>query len=190
MFDFFSKESHNLYTIFHLLGVIVGMGGALTSDAMFFSSIRDEKVTPTEMRFLKLGSRMVWIGLVIVFISGALLFSMNPERYLSSHKFLAKMTIVVIIAANGFFFHFVHFPRLRRHVGHHFPSSDEFMRKAPLLIASGVISIVSWLSALVLGAVGRIGYSYFEIMGAYLIILVCAVFVTILFKHRIIPHLR
>ena len=167
-------ELSNLFTIFHLLGVALGLGGALMSDSMFLSTLKDMKISRTEMRFLQIGSVMVWIGLIILFISGYLLFSLDPDKYLNSDKFLAKMTVVSIILLNGLFLHISLIPRLRRHIGGHLPSSDEFMRKRPLLFTSGAISLVSWLSALTLGALHKVPWSYVEIMGVYLLILLVA----------------
>jgi len=183
-------DYHTSLTALHLLGVVIGMGGAFSSDLAFFSSIRDEKISKTEMRFLKLGGKMVWIGLFVIVISGALLFTENPEHYLNSSKFLAKITIVAIIIANGVIFHAVHIPRLHRHAGQHFPSSDEFMRKAPFLITSGVISIVSWLSAFFLGILGRSPHDYLEILSVYLAVLLPAAAIAVLLKKKLIPHLR
>src|SRR3989344_4267080 len=125
MLDFI--EAKTIYVILHLLGAVIGMGGAFASDAIFFSSVRDGKISDTEMRFIRLGGRMVWVGLAIIIVSGFLLFSLNTERFLNSSKFMAKMTIVAIIVINGAIFHLVHIPRLHKHAGQHLPSSDEFM---------------------------------------------------------------
>jgi len=172
-------------TIFHLLGVVFGAGGALASDFIFFSSIKDKKISHTEMRFLKLGSKMIWVGLAILVISGALLFATDPDRYLHSGKFLAKMTIVAIIIANGIVFHLVHIPRLHRHAGKYLPSEAEFVRRSPSLIASGAISIISWISALVLGAIRSVPYDYWVIMAFYLGILAFGVLTGFILKKRI-----
>lgn len=152
----------------HLIGVAVGAGGAYTSDMMFFSSAKDGKISKTELRFLQIGSKMVWIGLLILFISGAGLFALDPAGYMASTKFQAKATIVLIIFLNGLVFHFAHLDRIKRHVGEHFPSSDEFMRKRPILLASGAVSFVSWTSALILGKLSGLPFSYSEIMLSYL----------------------
>jgi len=165
------------------------MGGAIASDSIFFSSIRDEKISDTEMRFLRLGGKMVWLGLGIIVVSGIFLVAVNPWRYLSSQKFLAKMTIVAILIANGILFHLVHIPRLHRHAGTHFPSSDEFMRAVPLLLASGATSVVSWFSTFVLGAVGRLDFSYGTFMAVYFALLAFAIAAVLIFRKRIIPHL-
>lgn len=185
-----SIELKHLFTIFHFLGIIIGMGGALMSDAIFFSSISDEKVSHTEMRFLRLGGRVVWLGLIIAIISGVLLFSLNPEKYWASSKFLAKMTIVIVIALNGFLFHIIHIPRLHRHIGHHFPSSDEFMRMAPLLIASGAVSVISWAFALILGSLRSLPYSYASIMIVYIATLFISIVIATSLKRILIPHPR
>jgi len=175
-------------TIIHVLGVILGAGGAFMSDVMFASSIRDEKVTHTEMRFLRLGSIVVWIGLAIIIISGFLIFMTDPNGYLASHKFLAKMTIVAIIVVNGLVFHLIHIPRLHRHIGHHFPSSDEFERSVPILLMNGVISVVSWLAAFILGMMRGLPYNYATIMLTYAIVLALAIILTLTFRSHFVPR--
>lgn len=166
---------HNISVIFHLLGVVIGMGGALASDLMFFSSIRDRKISGDEMRFLKLGSKMVWMGLAVIVISGTFLFFENTERYLNSAKFAAKMTIVAILIINGVFFHFLHLPRLNRY-------PDGYIG---FLFMSGAVSMVSWTSALVLGVLGRLTFTYFEIMGVYLIFLLAAIAFSLFLKNKV-----
>ncbi len=163
------------------------MGGALASDSMFLSALKDLKISKTEMRFLKLGSAMVWVGLIILIISGYLLFALSPDKYLNSDKFLAKMTIVAVILLNGLFLHISLIPRLRRHIEGHLPSSDEFMRKRPYLFTSGAVSLVSWLSALVLGALHKVPWSYGEIIGVYLLMLLVAGLVANTIGRRLLP---
>ena len=169
------------------MGVVIGMGAAFTSDAIFFSSIRDETISPTELRFLKLGSKIVWLGLSLITISGLLILAEDPVKYLNSAKFLAKITIVFIIIINGTVFHLVHIKRFHRHASTHFPSSDEFMRSVPLLLTSGVVSTTSWLGALILGAWREVPYSYFEIMTVYFVMLLSGITLTLLFNKRFIP---
>lgn len=177
---------------FHILGVAFGLGGAIASDSMFLKALKDLKISKTEMGFMQIGSAMVWAGLIMLIISGYLLFSLNPERYISSDKFLAKMTVVLIILMNGVFLH-LHLnliPRLRRHVEGHLPSSDEFMRKRPLLLTSGAVSLVSWLSALILGALHKVPWSYGESMGVYLGTLALAALAANLLGRRLLPAIN
>jgi hypothetical protein len=93
MFDFI--ELKTIYVIGHIFGAILGAGGAFTSDAMFFSTIKDGKISKDELRFMKLGSKLVWTGFIILVISGILLITTDPEKYLNSSKLLVKITIVL-----------------------------------------------------------------------------------------------
>ena len=97
-----------IYTIMHVIGAVIGAGGAYLSDAIFFASTKDRTINKTEFKFMKLGSIFVWSGLALLFISGLLLFSTNPAGYMESSKFLVKMFIVFIIFVNGIFFHVFH----------------------------------------------------------------------------------
>ena len=174
-----------IYTILHVFGAIVGAGGAYVSDAMFFSSVKDEVISQTELRFLRLGSMFVWIGLAIIVVSGALLFSTNPEAYLVSSKFQIKMLIVAVIFVNGLIFHWGHMPHLNRHVDTHYPSSREFIRRKKFLIASGVISFTSWTFAVILGGLRSIPFEFSEALVLYLVIEIVMIGGALLFSRRL-----
>lgn len=180
-------DAKTILVIIHLFGVVFGVGGAISSDLMFFTATRDHHVTETEMTFLTLGSMMVWIGLALLVLSGGAMVSLDTEYYLSSTKFLAKMTIVGILLINACFFHFLHIPRLKRHIDHHFPSSDEFVRGRIALLASGVISIISWTFALILGALRTVPYPYLTIMAVYAFAILLGLVVAIIFKEQFLP---
>lgn len=169
-------ELYTFYVIAHLFGAILGAGGAYLSDGMFLLSVKDSKINRTEFKFLELGSTFVWGGLVISYISGFMLFLGDPEFFMDSDKFLAKVTIVLILTVNGYFFHKWHLPLLDRHVDKHFLESKEFMRARGWLIISGAISIISWTTAIVLGAWREIPFDYFVIMQTYLLFVVSAAF--------------
>ena len=83
-------DQKTIFTIIHILGVALGAGGAYVSDMIFMSSIKDQRISKTEMRFLTLGSFFVWTGLITLIISGTGMFLTDTEGYLSSSKFLAK----------------------------------------------------------------------------------------------------
>jgi len=164
-----------LFTIGHLFGVAFGAGGAYLSDVMFFYSVKNGYLSRSEIRFLSLASKMVWFGLLILIISGIGLFTLDPERYLASTKFLSKMSIVGIIFLNGLIFEFIHFGHLRLHLGRQFKSFEHLMKRLPFLMVSGVVSITSWTFALVLGSLKSVPYSYLTIMSFYLIVITVAI---------------
>ncbi|MEX1112303.1 MAG: hypothetical protein WEC84_02465 [Candidatus Andersenbacteria bacterium] len=175
-------------TIGHLFGVILGAGGAFTSDLMFFKSVRDRVISKVELDFMRLGSKLVWTGLIIILLTGTSLFLMNMDTYLASPKFLVKVTIVGIIISNGFFFHLSHIPRISRHTDTHYSSSDEFMRKRPWLLGSGVISMVSWISAFLLGSLRSIPFSYVTAMGIYLAVIIIGITIAYSIRNHLLPH--
>lgn len=163
-----------IFVIIHLLGTAAGAGGAFVTDLMFTYSTKDKILDEKEINFISLGSRAVWIGIFIIVLSGIALFALNPERYLASAKFQAKMTIVAILLVNGVIFHKKHLPLLRSQIGKNLLASEEFVKKSAGLYLSGAISITSWISAFALGALHSLPYSYFTIIAVYLLILAIA----------------
>ena len=162
-------------TVFHLIGVAVGVGGAFFGDSLFFSATKNGIVSAQELRLLKRAGRFVWVGLFIIAVSGLGLFLLDFERYMASSKFLAKMLIVLVVALNGIVFHTVHVPKLRRLVGVNLRESQLFKEASGGLFASGAVSVVSWLSALTLGSVRSLPFTLGQIMGAYALALAVAV---------------
>jgi hypothetical protein len=183
-FNFLDPKT--IYLIVHVFGAILGAGGAFASDAMFFSSVKDGKFTSEELRFMKLGSRLVWSGIVLLVVSGILLVSMDPTGYLASDKFLAKLTIVIVIVINGIIFHTLHIPHLKKNLGIVFRESPTFIKRAPLILASGALSMVSWISTVILGMIKVFPYTYSQIMGMYLVIAAIAMMGAVLMKKVIL----
>ncbi len=182
-------DAKTLFLIVHLFGIALGAGGAFISDLLFFKSIRDKKITKTEMGFLILGSHCVTVGLCILVISGAGLFSLDPAKYLASSKFLAKMTVVAILALNGIIFHMVHIPRLKRLAAGKI-SATIFKRYRWQILASGVISLVSWATAIVLGAFKTIPWEYELIISLYVAVLFFGLLVAARFRDIFVPMLN
>ena len=176
--------------IIHVLGVVFGAGGAFASDLMFFSTVRDKKISKTELRFMRLGSTMVWVGLGILALSGLAMFLTAPDVYAASSKFQLKMTVVAVIVINGLVFHRFHIPRMKRHAGSHLPSSDEFMRNRHWLLISGGISSSSWLTAFLLGSLRSIPLTYSQGLLLYAVLLAIAITGALVMKSRLLPHHR
>lgn len=166
---------HDLLVPLHVFGVVIGMGAAFASDAIFLSSLKDGRLSNTELRILKLGGKIVWIGLGIIVLSGMGIFFTDPERYLASDKFLAKMTIILVLVANGIVFHALHIPRLHRHAEKELSESSEFRKARPLFILSGAVSMVSWISAFILGSFSSFPLSFLELIGIYALCILGAV---------------
>ncbi len=178
-------EPSTLFLIVHLIGTALGAGGAIMSDLMFFTAIRDKKLTKSELTFLHVGSVAVWSGFVLLVLSGVGLFYQNPEGFSESTKFIAKMAIVAVIFINGIILHFYHFPKMRKESGKYFYRSKEFMQNTSFLVISGVVSIVSWLATIILGALRSLPYSSLEILFVYLMVVIIVSFIAISRKNKL-----
>ncbi len=187
--DFSFIEPRTIYLIGHLLGIAFGAGGAFVSDLLFLKAVRDNKITKTEMGFIELGGYCVTIGLIVLIVSGAFLFSLDPDRYLASSKFLVKMTVVTVLIANGFLLHAIHIPRMKKRLNQPLSSTRSAHWKSALII-SGVLSAVSWVSALILGAFKSIPYGYEHILAVYLGLVVVAALVAYLLRDVLLPQSR
>lgn len=157
-----------VYTLLHLFGVTLGAGGSFMSDVIFISTTKDKILDSSELNILKKGSAVTWAGLLLLVVSGGLLFSLDPEAYLASDKFILKMIIVAIIGINGAVFHFIHTPRLDKMMGTNLSKSSFFKKCSKSMYYSGAISIVSWVSALILGGLRMIPVSVSIGLAVYL----------------------
>lgn len=173
MFDFIDTKT--IYTIAHVFGTIIGAGGAFVSDGMFFETVRDGRITKRELDFMNLGGKFVWLGLLVLLISGIFLVSTNPAHYFASEKFIAKVIIVAIIAINGVVFHMIHIPHIRNHLGVKLRESETFLKKYSFIIISGALSLVSWIFTVILGSLRHVPYSVIDILSVYILCVLCAV---------------
>lgn len=186
MFDFIDPKT--FYTLIHLLGVALGAGGALLSDIMFLVSTKDKIVQAGELRMLRVGSKATWFGLALLYISGYLLFSTNPEGYMASSKFISKMIIVGVLTVNGVFFHFIHLPHLKTLVNKNLARSRYFKRHSFGMYIGGVISVVSWILALLLGGLRSIPISVSQMLVIYLILIILGIFVAEFKRRHILKY--
>lgn len=177
-----------ILTIIHVIGAVLGAGGALVSDGLFFTSIKDGRLSNTEIRFLKLTSTLIWLGLGILILSGIALFALDPAYYLASSKFLAKISIVGVIAVNGLFFHFIHTPHMEHARGEYLPRYGTFLRQSKPLFVSGAVSLTSWLCTLALGSIKSIPYPYTTIMLWYGVILAIAMLSAIIVERIVLKR--
>lgn len=178
--------AQTVYNLIHLFGVALGAGGALMSDFFFVVMTKDKKLDRSEFKVLRAGGFFVWTGLVLLIISGLLIFLSDPTTYLNSSKFLLKMFVVLVLAINGFIFHILHMPRLKNVVGKNMSSSRNFLRESGHMYISGAISVVSWISALVLGGLRSIPYTLSQGILFYLTLVLIAVFIAEMERRKLL----
>lgn len=158
----------NLKTIIligHIIGVAMGAGGATMSDILFLTSIYDNYIDPSEFKLLKVASKIVVVGLIILSLTGGAFFLAGS---VPSQRFWAKLTIVGIATINGFVMHRKLFPLFEQCSQEKIPLlSVTFLAHVRLLVSAGIISAMSWYGALILGVWKSLPLSYFEIMAWY-----------------------
>jgi hypothetical protein len=182
----FFIDYKTVFQLVHLLGVIIALSGAAMSDTTFFDSVADSTITPEEMARIRRGHYTVIAGLSIIIISGVGIYLSDPNHYLHAPKFLAKMTIVLFLTLNGFFFHIRHIPWLTKTVGTDMRTFSDFPLRRIELCLSGALSSASWISAVTLGTLTFVPYSYTTIMTVYIVFIGIASVVAIVFRKWLI----
>ncbi|MEN9342381.1 MAG: hypothetical protein RIQ54_637 [Candidatus Parcubacteria bacterium] len=172
--------------IAHVFSAIIGAGGAFVSDGIFLTAIKDGRITRDELRFIHQGSTFVVAGLIGLILSGIGLVLMDPAFYFSSSKFLAKISIVGVIILNGIVLHSIHLPLFRKYAGHELAKEPEFIQKSSLILLSGVISVVSWASTVILGVMRTIPYEYEIIMAVYAALIIGGIMNGFLLKKKLL----
>ena len=143
-------DVHALLSATHILGAVLGAGGAVFAEIFLLKSLRDGEVDPTESSFMKAAYAVIRAGLAILILSGfgfLLLFRLSGnEEALLSPVLWAKLSIVIVILVNAVLLQ---------------------TRRIPLA-AGSALSLSSWLAATVLRPLDPSG-SYVALMFGYVV---------------------
>jgi uncharacterized membrane protein len=146
-----------LLVILHLLGFALGVGGATMTDLFFFKFLRDFKISTWESKVLHEVSHLIWIGLIILIVSGIALYLPDMEALNASAKFIAKVLVVGVALVNGIFLNLFISPKMI-HISfgdEHVKYPGQLRKLRKIAFASGAVSIVSWYTAFILGTVPK-----------------------------------
>jgi hypothetical protein len=146
--------------IFHLLGLIMGLGGAILLDFTILTRGILRPVSKYTIHQTELLSRIVSVGLVVLWGTGIGQIWLNladkPE-YLTNQKLWAKIAIVMILTLNGAVIHDRVLPFLKTQVGRRL-FDDIDTKHLALLTAIGTISFTSWVAPFILGKASELNY--------------------------------
>ena len=170
-----------IFLIVHIVGIVMGAGAAFVTDAVFMGAFKKRLFSQSDVDYIALASKLVWVGVIVIVLSGLALFALDPAKYLASSKFLTKMIVVIVLVLNGAFFHFHHLGRLRAVAGEPLISQSAFWNGSATLFASGAVSMVSWITAIVLGTFKSLPFSLPVLITLYFIILAMAIGVAFVF---------
>ena len=153
--------NYSLYIIVaHVLCVAIGLGGATITDVLFFKFLRDLKISNFESRVMNLLSAVIWTALGGIVFTGLLILLGNPEYYLASSKFLAKMSIVGVLIVNGVVLNVFISPKITKIFSGKGQGSVEIKSFRKWAFACGAVSMVSWYSAFLLGSLQGLNLTY------------------------------
>ncbi len=181
-----------LYSILvfaHVAANIIGVGGATMSDALFFRSIKDKKISEDEYALLKQAGMVIWAALGVLVLSGILLvlrehFILGGSERLSKGFFHMKMFLVLAIAINGVVFHKKVLPFMKANTGVDM-RKKLFVKHYWLFTSTGTISILSWWS-IVLLVFTQPQMDFLSLLIAYTVVLLIGVLVAYaLFTHAL-----
>ena len=144
----------------HLMGLIMGFGGAILADTTIFLRGVIRPVSAYTLHLTTVLSHIVTAGLIILWTSGAGLIWVNlldkPE-YLTNQKLWAKIAIVAMLTLNGFLVHKLVLPFLQKSMGRRLFESVNAKQIAGMTLL-GSISLVSWTVPFVLGKASELNY--------------------------------
>jgi len=158
-----------LLVIAHIVGTILGVGGATMIEIILNKSLKDGTVSDDERSLLTPTYTVVRVGLVVALLSGfgfLILYKLNGQNFrLYDPVLWAKLTIIVVIAVNAILLQ---------------------MHKISLYWGSA-LSFVSWWLAAILGVFlsNGVKYSFFSIMLVYALALVVGAALLHVIRERI-----
>jgi uncharacterized membrane protein len=180
-------EYSRIFTIGHLFGVALGVGGATIADVFFFKFLKDYKISFEESDILKVLSEVIWFALFILIITGIAIFIPRYETLVHSGKFLAKMTALLILIINGFALNIVVAPRLAKivFVDENPSANPTILSFRRLAFALGGVSVTSWYFVFLLGAMRGAILSFGLLITIYFSLLFCAMIGGLIFEYLV-----
>ncbi len=154
--------------IAHVFAVSLGMGGALITDLLFFKFLKDYQISESENTILETLTSAIWVALLVLLVSGVGIYLPKIAQYNDTPKFLAKMSVIVIITINGFLLSKIVTPKLTS-LRFDVPQmlDPKLNRIRAISFALGAISLTSWLTSFVFAMLKNLPHSYVELMSIY-----------------------
>lgn len=151
--------SHQFWIIVHLAAMAVGLGGATISDIFFFRFLRDLRISKWESKVLHTFSRIIWIALTVVVLSGLALYLPQAQELNEVSKFVSKMIVFGVIIVNGLVLNLYVSPKLTK-ISFKSEADETARTRFPvwrsIAFACGSISITSWYTVLVFATLPRL----------------------------------
>lgn len=169
---------HTVLVLGHVLALALGLGSALLADWIVLRKLAFGTVSQKAAGQLIDLSHAVCAGLVLIWITGALLVADNAldaPASVMNQKLWAKLAVVTALTLNAVLLHKVVMPMVKRRVGR--PLFEAAFDRSPMVSTLlGAISAVSWMFAAYLGVARELNghANLVPILGSYLAALLLA----------------
>lgn len=144
----------DIYTLIvagHVIGTVLGTGGATIAEFQITKSLSDKRISPDERALMHVNYRMIRVGMAIILLSVIGMFwyhlSAGNMWILTSEKLWIKDVMFVMILINAVLL---------------------TKRWIPLWLGAS-ISFTSWWGATLLGLAGRLPYSFETYLIGYIV---------------------
>lgn len=169
---------HTILVLGHVLALALGLGAALLADWIVLRKLAFGTVGQRAAQQLIDLSHAVCAGLVLIWITGALLVAdnaLNAPASIMNQKLWAKLAMVVALTLNAVLLHRIVMPMVTRRVGQPLFGAA-FGRLAMVSTLLGSVSIVSWMFAAYLGVARELNgrENLVPILVSYLAVLLLA----------------
>jgi len=150
------------------LGLILGVGGTTIVDLLFFSFLKDLRISVEESSVIRTVTQVVWVGLAILLFSNSILYVGFPGLLANSaHR--ASIFVLAIILANAVFLNLLVAPNLVKisfkKTRERRPGELRFLRRFSFTLIA--VSLVSWYALFVVYFLGNTSASLSSILGGY-----------------------
>ena len=166
---------HTLLVLSHLLALALGLGAALLADWVVLRKLVFGVVSERAAGQLMDLSNAVSAGLVLIWVTGALLMTdsaLDTPMSIMNQKLWAKLVIVIMLTLNALLLHSIVLPRVTSRIGQPlFEASFGWLPTMSTLL--GAVSAVSWMFAAYLGVARELNgqMNLVPILGSYLVAL-------------------
>lgn len=137
------------FILMHNIGAVLGVGGSTYLDIFIHQKLKRAHIGSWHHAAgsARLFAHMIFLGLLLLTVSGIALLIPHANILFGSTKFLTKLIILSMLIANGALMHFLILPRLLE---------NHSKRDVRLFYASSAVSLTCWYAVFILGALGRI----------------------------------
>lgn len=170
-------QYYGVFVVLHTLGLVLGFGGVIIADTLFYKFLRDSKVSKWEADVMQTLSQVIWFGLAILMVTGLCFYIARFNELNHSARFLTKMVAVLVITINGALLNLIITPNLMKipFGEKDAPGAGGSHHIRKLAFALGAISMASWLSAFFLGMLRSLQIGFLPLILIYIGVVLFAV---------------